>query len=107
MDKRTSDFLALAAILGGAGLGLGLTSFYARSAPVAQVDDASLEVRVVPGRPLVRHGSVRPRTRRSRPSDRKPCLKVFVKDRRAAGRIPSSVDGHRVEVEETGRFERR
>ncbi len=37
----------------------------------------------------------------------KPCLKVYVKDRRAAGRIPSSVDGHRVEVEETGTFERR
>ncbi len=37
----------------------------------------------------------------------KPCLKVYVKDRRAAGRIPSRVDGHRVEVEETGTFERR
>ena len=42
MRKRTSDFMALAAILGGAGLGLGLTSLYARSAPVAQVDDASV-----------------------------------------------------------------
>ena len=60
MGKRTSDFIALAAILGGAGLGLGLTSLYARSAPVAQVDDVSVEVRVVPGRVLVRHGSVRP-----------------------------------------------
>jgi len=37
----------------------------------------------------------------------KPCLKVYVKDRRAAGQIPSRVDGHRVEVEETGTFERR
>ncbi len=37
----------------------------------------------------------------------KPCLKVYVEDRRAAGRIPSTVDGHRVEVEETGTFERR
>ncbi len=37
----------------------------------------------------------------------KPCLKVYVKDRRAAGRIPSKVDGHKVEVEETGTFERR
>ena len=37
----------------------------------------------------------------------KPCLKVYVKDRRTAGRIPSSVDGHRVEVEETGTFGRR
>ena len=37
----------------------------------------------------------------------KPCLKVYVKDRRAAGRIPSRVDGHRVEIEETGTFGRR
>jgi hypothetical protein len=37
----------------------------------------------------------------------KPCLKVYVEDRRAAGRIPSRVDGHRVEVEETGTFNRR
>ena len=37
----------------------------------------------------------------------KPCLKVYVNDRRAAGRIPSRVDGHRVEVEETGTFNRR
>ncbi len=37
----------------------------------------------------------------------KPCLKVYVKDRRAAGQIPARVDGHRVEVEETGNFERR
>jgi hypothetical protein len=36
-----------------------------------------------------------------------PCLKVYVEPRRAAGRIPSSVDGHRVEVEETGTFNRR
>jgi hypothetical protein len=37
----------------------------------------------------------------------KPCLKVYVEDRRAAGKIPSSVDGHAVEVEETGDFNRR
>ncbi len=37
----------------------------------------------------------------------KPCLKVYVKDRRAAGKIPSKIDGHRVEVEVTGTFERR
>ncbi len=37
----------------------------------------------------------------------KPCLKVYVKDRRAAGKIPSRVDGHRVEVEETGIFKPR
>ena len=40
-------------------------------------------------------------------SSGKPCLKVFVEDRRAAGQIPSRVDGHRVEVEETGTFNRR
>ena len=73
MRKRTSDFMALAAILGGAGLGLGLTSLYARSAPVAQVDDASVEVRVLPGRVLVRDGSgastiyFRSRARSNRP----------------------------------------
>ena len=37
----------------------------------------------------------------------KPCLKVYVMDRRAAGKIPSRVDGHRVEVEETGTFKPR
>lgn len=37
----------------------------------------------------------------------KPCLKVYVEDLRAAGRIPSRVDGHRVEVEETGTFNQR
>ncbi len=36
----------------------------------------------------------------------KPCLKVYVKDRRAAGKIPSRMDGHRVEVEVTGTFKR-
>ncbi len=36
----------------------------------------------------------------------KPCLKVLVSDRKAAGRIPSSIDGHRVKVEETGTFNR-
>ena len=37
----------------------------------------------------------------------KPCLKVYVKDRRAAGKIPSKIDGHRVEVEVTGTFKPR
>lgn len=37
----------------------------------------------------------------------RPCLKVYVKDRRAVGKIPSSVDGHPVKVEETGAFDRR
>ena len=36
----------------------------------------------------------------------KPCLKVYVKNPSAAGGIPSSVDGHRVKVEETGTFNR-
>lgn len=36
----------------------------------------------------------------------KPCLMVYVNDKRAAGRIPSSIDGHRVKVEETGTFKR-
>ena len=36
----------------------------------------------------------------------KPCLKVYVQDRRAAGKIPSRIDGHRVDVEVTGTFKR-
>ena len=59
MGKRTSDFIALAAILGGAGLGLGLTSLLASSppSPVPHMDDSSMDVevlrrtiRVMPGR---------------------------------------------------------
>ena len=62
MGEKTSDFMALTAILGGAGIGLGLTSFFlfARTAPVAQVDDASVEVNVVQGRVIVRDWSVTP-----------------------------------------------
>ena len=37
----------------------------------------------------------------------KPCLKVYVDNRSAAGQIPSKVDGHPVEVEETGTINRR
>ncbi|HAD75391.1 MAG TPA: hypothetical protein DCS76_00360 [Gemmatimonadetes bacterium] len=37
----------------------------------------------------------------------KPCLKVYVKDRRAASKIPARVDGYHVEVEVTGTFQRR
>ena len=62
MGNRASDFMALAAILGGAGLGLGLTSLVARTATVARADDASVEVHVVPGRVLVRDGSGAPAT---------------------------------------------
>ena len=61
MGKRTSDFVALATILGGVGVGFGVTSLFAGSAPVrvdtVSVDDVSVEVRVVPGRVLVRDGS--------------------------------------------------
>ena len=57
MGKRTSDFMALTVILSGAGLGLGLTGLFART---AQVDDASVEVQIVPGRVMVRHRSADP-----------------------------------------------
>lgn len=60
MGKRTSDFMALTVILTGAGLGLGLTTLFARAAPVAQVDDASVEIQIVPGRVMVRNRSVAP-----------------------------------------------
>ena len=60
MGKRTSDFVALAAILGGAGLGVGLTSLFARTAPVAQVHDVSTEVHVVRGRVMVGDASEGP-----------------------------------------------
>ena len=53
MGKRTSDFVALAAILGGAGLGFGLTSLFAGAAPMAQVDDVSVEVHVMQRRAIV------------------------------------------------------
>lgn len=37
----------------------------------------------------------------------KPCLKVFVSGKRGSpGKIPSSMGGHRVVVEETGTFKR-
>ena len=48
MGRRTSDFVALATVLGGVGVGFGLTSLFAKSAPVALVDDVSVEVRIVP-----------------------------------------------------------
>ncbi len=53
MGKRTSDFVALAAIVGGGGLGFGLTSLFAGAAPEVQVHDTSVEIRVVPGRVLM------------------------------------------------------
>ena len=61
MGKRTSDFVAFATILGGVGVGFGVMSLFAGSAPVrvdkVSADDVSVEVRVVPGRVLVRDGS--------------------------------------------------
>ena len=53
MGKRTSDFVALAAIVAGGGLGFGLTSLFAGAAPEVQVRDTSVEIRVVPGRVLI------------------------------------------------------
>ena len=78
MGKRTSDFVALAAIVSGAALGLGLTNLYAqgRADRVPNVDDSSVRVRVLrrnmvvePGRihdsfadaPVVRHALIEPR----------------------------------------------
>ena len=71
MGKRTSDFLALAAILSGAGVGLGLTSLRAENQPntVRESDESSVRVevrhrvRVEPGQIVV---STSPRA--SRPS---------------------------------------
>ncbi len=53
MGKRTSDFVALAAIVGGGALGFGLTSLFVGAAPEVQVHDTSVEIRVVPGRVLI------------------------------------------------------
>jgi len=49
MGKRTSDFMALAAILGGAGLGLGLTSLFAQSGGDrgSRVDDSSMRFEIL------------------------------------------------------------
>ena len=46
MGKRTSDFIALASIVGGAGLGLGLTSLLVENA-VPDAADSSVRIRVV------------------------------------------------------------
>ena len=46
MGRKTSDFVALAAILAGSGFGLGLTSLFARGAPVPDTDDSSVRVQV-------------------------------------------------------------
>ena len=58
MGKRTSDFVALAAILGGAGLGLGVTGLFVaiRAASAPHADDSSIEVRIVRGNIIVNGG---------------------------------------------------
>jgi len=58
MRKRTSDFVALAAIVGGGGLGFGLTSLFAGAAPEVQVHETSVEIRVVPGRVLMGRSTI-------------------------------------------------
>ncbi len=60
MDKRTSDCLSFAAIVGGAGLGLGLTSlFFVSSAPnIVHKENVSVEVRVSTERPSTEHFAV-------------------------------------------------
>ena len=49
MGKRTSDFMALATIVAGAGLGLGLTSLFPQSGADAapRAEDSSVRVRVL------------------------------------------------------------
>ena len=60
MGKRTSDFLALAAIACGGGLAVGLTGLIAGTAGVAQLELGPLEVGVVRGEVVVMDGSVSP-----------------------------------------------
>jgi hypothetical protein len=49
MGKRTSDFMALATIVAGAGLGLGLTNLFPQSGADAapRAEDSSVRVRVL------------------------------------------------------------
>ena len=47
MGKRTSDFVALGVILGGASIGLGLTSLFARAQPTSRPGDATVNVEVL------------------------------------------------------------
>ena len=60
MDKRTSDFLSFTAIVGGAGLGLGLTSlFFVSSAPnIVHKENVSVEVRISTEKPSTEHFAV-------------------------------------------------
>ena len=49
MGRRTSAFMALAVIVSGAGLGLGLTSLFAQSGAyvVSRADESSVRIRVL------------------------------------------------------------
>ncbi len=60
MGKRTSDFMAFAAILGGAGLGLGVTGLFAQSRAdrVPHSDDSSVRVRVLRHAVIVEPGRI-------------------------------------------------
>jgi hypothetical protein len=60
MGKRTSDIMAFAAILGGAGLGLGLTSLYAENAGHrrSQADDASMRFEILRRNIVVERGRI-------------------------------------------------
>lgn len=52
MGKRTSDYVALAAIFGGVGLGYGLTNLFAQSRTddLAGAGDASVDIHVMQSR---------------------------------------------------------
>ena len=60
MGKRTSDFMAFAAILGGAGLGLGVTGLFAQSRAdrVPHSDDSTVRVRVLRHALIVEPGRI-------------------------------------------------
>jgi hypothetical protein len=60
MGKRTSDIMAFVAILGGAGLGLGLTSLYAENAGNrrSQADDASMRFEILRRNIVVERGRI-------------------------------------------------
>ncbi len=47
MGKRTLDFLALAAVVSGAGLGIGLTGLALRQAEAPNQDESSMTVQVL------------------------------------------------------------
>ena len=105
MGKRTSDFMALTAILGGAGLGLGLTSLYARTASVPHTDDSSMEIHVVRGRVMV--GDAQPELHwRARPSASvAPTIYRFRSWVPANGPEWAPLERLRVDVEELWRVE--